>query len=82
MRLVDNWKAFWRMWSIRLNAIGLAILAWVQIDPVSVMMVWNMMPIDVRRALPENFMTIAGLSLFSLSMMARLVRQEKVSGGK
>ena len=82
MKLIDNWKQSWRMWSIRLNAVGLAMLAWIQIDPVSVMIVWNMMPIDARRVLPDNFLMIVGSSLFALSMIARLVRQEKVHGAK
>lgn len=66
------------MWSIRLNAIGLAILAWVQVDPVSVLAVWNMLPPDARKILPPNFISIVGIIIFGLSMLARLVRQPKL----
>jgi len=76
--LIPDIKLVWRMWSVRLNAIGLAILAWVQIDPVSVLAVWNMMPYDVRHALPSNTISIIGMIVFGLSMLARVVRQPKL----
>lgn len=78
MKLIENARAWWKLWSIRLNAIGLSILAYVQIDPVGALAVWNMMPHDVRRVLPTNIVTIVGLSFFGLSMVARLVVQPKL----
>ena len=76
--LVPEARAWWRLWSIRLNGIGLAILAWVQIDPVSVLAVWNMMPAAVTRAVPASALMWIGMALFALSMIARLVVQPKV----
>lgn len=79
LHLIDDWaRKWWRLWSVRLNAIGLAILAWVQIDPVSALSVWVMMPSEVRKVLPPDFITIVGLAFFALSMMARLVVQPKL----
>ncbi|UXO93946.1 hypothetical protein Pan3_24 [Pseudanabaena phage Pan3] len=77
-RLIPDWRKAWRLWSVRLNALGLAILGWVTIDPVGVLYVWNLMPPQVRAMLPENFLTFAGLALFALSMLARIVRQPKL----
>ena len=77
-RLVPEARAWWKLWSIRFNAIGLTILAWVQVDPVSVLNVWNMMPPAVTRALPPTAITWLGMALFALSMMARVVVQPKV----
>lgn len=79
MKLIENWTCtLWRAWSVRFNAIGLAILAWVSIDPVSVLTVWNLMPPAVRAVLPPHFVTIAGAALFALSMLARVVQQPKM----
>lgn len=78
MQFIENARHWWRLWSIRLNAIGLSLLAWVQIDPVSALAVWNMMPHDVRAVLPQNIVTIVGLAFFALSMIARLVVQPKL----
>ena len=79
MKLIENARAWWKLWSIRLNAIGLSILAYVQIDPVGALAVWNMMPGEVRRVLPSNIVTIVGLAFFVLSMIARLVVQPKLA---
>lgn len=74
-RLVDDWRNFHRWWSVRLNALGLAILTWVQFDPVGVLYVWSLLPDDVRYILPPGFLMVVGLALFALSMIARVVKQ-------
>lgn len=74
-RLVENWRSAWRWWSLRLNALGLLILGFVQFDPVGALFVWNMMPSHVRAFLPSNFLLYVGLALFALSMIARMVKQ-------
>lgn len=76
--LVPEAREWWKLWSIRLNALGLAILAWVQLDPVSVLAVWNMMPAAVTRLVPSSALTVIGMALFALSMIARLVTQPKL----
>lgn len=81
MQLIDNARQWWRLWSIRLNAIGIAILGWVQFDPVGALTVWNMLPPAVRDVLPANFLTVAGLALFVLSMLSRVVAQPKLGAG-
>jgi hypothetical protein len=76
--LVDNWCLAWRWWSMRFNALGLLILGYVQFDPVGALGVWNMMPHPVKSVLPQNFVAIAGMTLFALSMLARIVKQPKL----
>ena len=78
-RLVPEARKWWKLWSIRLNAAGLALLAWMQIDPVSVLYVWNMMPPAVTRTLPVGAVMWLGMALFALSIIARLVSQPKVT---
>jgi uncharacterized membrane-anchored protein len=78
--LVDDARDFWRWWSVRLNAAGLAILTWVQFDPVGVLYVWSLMPDEIRWILPPRFLAIVGLALFALSMIARVVKQKPKNG--
>lgn len=78
LKLLPHWRALWRSWSVRLNALGLAILAWFAFDPVSLLAVWNMMPAAVRGLIPQQFLSIIGAALFALSMIARLVKQPKM----
>lgn len=76
--LVPGARQAWRWWSMRLNALGIAILAWVQFDPVGALAVWNMMPVQVRGAVPEHFLTALALFFFALAMLARVVKQPKL----
>lgn len=78
MKLVPHWRVLWRSWSVRLNALGVLVLGWIAIDPVSLLAVWNMMPAPVRDLIPEQFLSTIGAVLFGLSMLARLVRQPKM----
>lgn len=78
MKIVSDWKLLWRTWSMRINALGLAIMGWVTVDPTAVLMVWNMLPVDIRDALPTQLLGAVGISLFGLSMIAKLVRQPKL----
>jgi len=75
-RLVDDWCFYWHWWSVRFNAVGIAILGFVSFDPVGALSIWNMMPPHVKAVLPPNFLTFAGLALFALSMLARVVKQK------
>jgi hypothetical protein len=76
--LVPEAREWWRLASIRFNAIGAALLAWVTFDPVSVLGVWNMMPANLREVVPSNAFQFIALILFGLGMLARFVKQPKV----
>lgn len=77
-RLVPEAADWWRLASIRFNAIGAALLAWVTFDPVSVLGVWNMMPANLRQIVPPDAFQVIALILFGLGMLARFVKQPKV----
>lgn len=78
LKLLPHWRVLWRSWSVRLNAVGIALLGWFAVDPVSLLGVWNMMPAPVRDLIPEQFLSTIGAALFALSLIARLVRQPKM----
>jgi hypothetical protein len=77
-RLIDDWRSSLHLWSVRLNALGLALMAWIQIDPVSILGVWNMLPVHTDRHLPPGAVAVIGGVLFALAMISRLVRQPKL----
>lgn len=74
----DDLRHWWKLWSLRFNAVGVAILSYVYFDPVGALAVWNMMPAPVRDLLPRDVLTHVGMALFALSMLARLVKQPKL----
>lgn len=79
MKLISNARHWWRMWSIQFNMIGLAILSWIQIDPTGVLMVWNMMPREVRDLIPARYLIPISMVFFALSMLSRVVSQPKIA---
>jgi len=74
-RLVDDARNFLRWWSVRFNLAGLALLSWVQFDPIGVLAVWNMAPAGVKAVLPPSFVLYVGFALSGLSILARVVKQ-------
>lgn len=81
MTLIDNCKHWWKLWSIRLNAIGLVIMGWVWFDPTALLGLYNMLPLSVQRALPDNVEALVGGTLFALAAISRLVVQPKLAKG-
>lgn len=72
-----NW---WRLWSIRLNLIGGLLLTAFMTWPEFALTLWNMMPDEVKALVPDRFILAIPLALFALSVIARLIRQEKLIG--
>lgn len=77
----DAARKSWRLWSLRLQALGLALqsafLTWADL-PVTL---WNMMPAEVKAWLPEHVIAFVPLALFIAAAIARLIKQEKLSDG-
>lgn len=78
MKLISDWKAAWKLWSVRLNAIGLALVSWPMIDPNSALALWHAMPREVRDMLPQQTGQIIAIALFAAAAVARVVRQPKL----
>lgn len=78
MQLIENARNWWRLWSQRLNAVGLALLGWFAFDPVATLYVWNAMPHAVRDIVPPRYMLLLSAVFFALAMIARMVKQPKL----
>lgn len=78
MRLIENWRTWWRLWSVRLTALGTALqslfLAW----PDIALTMWNMMPGEVKALLPQQIVFGLPLAFFAAAMIARVVKQPKL----
>lgn len=81
MKLISQWKSFWRMWSIRFNAIGVALLGYIAVSPEIVLHAWNMLPMELKQVIPPNYMVWITVILFVLAMISRVVKQEKLPPG-
>lgn len=82
MKLIENCAHWWKLWSIRLNALGLAIMTWVWFDPTAILGLINMMPAQLRPYLPQEAVAVVSGVMMALALIARLVHQPKLSGSK
>lgn len=69
MKLIDEAKSAWRMFSMW--AMGLA---------GAVQAAWLALPVDLTSQVPDKIRSGVTLSLLTLGIIGRLVKQEKVSG--
>ncbi|WP_114954325.1 hypothetical protein [Sphingosinicella terrae] len=73
MKAIPDWRRAWRFWSVRLNFLGLVILAAEQALPL-----WAVVPAEARALLPRWIAAGVPLLCFALAIVARVVRQEKL----
>lgn len=79
MKLVNNWKEWWKMWSIRLNIFFGMILVMLAQFPEVFMHLWVILPEDIK----EKATTIEGsvtvfIFMLIVSSVARLIQQNKI----
>ncbi len=82
MKLVDDAKVWWKLWSIRLGALGTALTGLLIASPDAVLFAWNLLPLDLRAAIPAQYVPLIGVFIFVMSMVARLVKQDKLTKDK
>ena len=78
IELIEDWRNFWRFWSVRLGVIGSAIAAVLIAFPDVALSAWAMMPGDLKAAIPERYMPLIGVVIFVASLIARAIKQSKL----
>jgi hypothetical protein len=73
MKLIEDWRLAGRLWSVRLNLIGLALLTAEQALPL-----WAFLPAEARALLPRWLAAGLPIACFALATAARVIRQEKI----
>jgi hypothetical protein len=79
MKLIDGWRQAWRLWSVRLSALGAIIMGWVALTPDALLQAWNALPDDVQAMVPEHVGKLIPFALFVAALIARLVPQPKAA---
>ena len=78
LELIEDWRKFWRFWSVRLGIIGSAITGVLIAFPDVALSAWAMMPADLKSAIPERYMPLIGVGIFVASLIARAIKQTKL----
>lgn len=82
MKLIDNVEHWWKLWSLRLAAVGTAVTSYLVMFPDQAIAVWAMMPDDLKALLPAKFAPMIGVAIFASSMIARVIKQKNVSSSQ
>lgn len=77
VELISDWRLFWRFWSVRLGIVGTAITGVLVASPDAALYAWNMLPGDLKAAIPEQYVPLIGVGVFALSMFARIIKQKR-----
>ncbi|WP_394065433.1 hypothetical protein [Alcaligenes sp. WGS1538] len=75
MKLISNWRDSWRMTSVNLPALGLALLAVLDAAPDALTSVWLSLPPDLKTYIPPDFGKWIGFLMIGLGVASRLVIQ-------
>ena len=78
LELIEDWRNFWRFWSVRLGIIGSAITGVLIAFPDVALSAWAMMPGDLKVTIPERYMPLIGVVIFVASLVARAIKQTKL----
>lgn len=79
MKLIEDWKKGWKMWSVRLSALGASIMGMFLYFPEWSLYLYNAMPREIRDLLPDNFALFLAMVVFVGTALARIVKQEKLN---
>ena len=79
MKRIDNWKQSWKMWSVRLSALGASIMGMFLYFPEWTLYLFNAMPKEVRDLLPDNLALFLAMIVFIVTAISRIVKQEKLA---
>lgn len=70
LKLVEDWRNWWRWWSVRLAGLASGAIVWVTASPES--------SIAVIMALPAPLRIAAGVGFGVLFLLSRVLKQEKL----
>lgn len=68
MKLVDEWRKFYRMVSVQCMALAGAVQT-----------TWELIPPELKANIPPKYVYAITMGLLAFGIVGRLVKQEKVS---
>lgn len=78
MKLIEGWQKFYKLWSIRLGALGAGVVSILVAFPDVALNAWAIMPADLKAFIPPNYMPLIGVGIFVMSMLVKFIPQNKL----
>lgn len=79
MKLIDGWRQAWRLWSVRLSALGAILTGWAALAPDALLQLWQLLPDELHALVPERVAGVIPTLLFVAAIVARLIPQPKAA---
>jgi hypothetical protein len=80
MKLIECWSDAWKLWSVRLSALGTLLSTVALAVPDFIYAAWQSLPDEITDRLPANYTMIVPLVLFVATMVARVIAQKNARG--
>lgn len=81
LEFIEDWRDFWRFWSVRLATVGTAITGLLIAFPDAALAAWAILPDELKSSIQPQYMPLIGVGVFALSIVARLVKQKNLRKG-
>ena len=78
LELIEDWRNFWRFWSVRLGIVGSAITGVLIAFPDAALAAWAILPHELKSSIPPQYMPLIGVVIFVASLIARAIKQTKL----
>lgn len=76
--LIDGWRDAFKLWSVRVQAFGLALLALIEAFPEALVSTWAMLPPDMRTQVPEDLVRWFAFGVLAAGILTRLLKQRRL----
>lgn len=77
MKLIDNWKQSYKLKSVQIGALS-AIFFALSLFSEHFLMIWNLIPQEVKNSIPENWKEYVGAFVGVAMILARLKKQPEL----
>lgn len=78
IELIEGWRKWYKLWSVRLVAIGTVLAGWFLAAPDAAIQIWLMLPDDMKAHLPPDVVKYIPIVILGAGTLARVVKQNKL----
>lgn len=78
IKLIDEARQWYKFWSVKLQAIGLSIMLVAIEYPGAAIHAWAILPPEMKKLIPTNYLMYVGLTVFVLAIIAVFVKQDNI----
>ncbi|HEX8384170.1 MAG TPA: hypothetical protein VF592_12435, partial [Sphingomonas sp.] len=75
--MIANWRQSWRLWSVRVSALGAVLATTAAAAPDALISAWQSLPEEIRYVVPEHVGRWITPVLFAASLAARILKQRE-----